>query len=207
MQTKQVPIQSLHSDNDSGCVEEITPGRNSDSSTEPSEDVTSKSKPPVLRIFSPSTEGSDMPPLPSTPGRAVRVFSDPQPNPPPHVDSTDEMLAIMGALDGQQDCNQDNVGISPSLHKLLMNPEVMNFKLCQSYNADECDNSSMHRDINTPHFLKIRVASHAYHTFVPTVGIGPNATRRGEAKVLTHTKTEFSFAIPSERQVTNFVYT
>ena len=195
-QTKQVPS----SDVDSGCVEETTYGKNIDSSTEPSEDVTSKVKPPVLRIFTPSTEDSDLSPLPPTPGRVVRVFNDPQPKQPPHHgDSTDEMLAIMGAVDGQ---DQEGVEVNPSIHRLMMNPEVMSFKLYQHCNADD-DSAVAHKDIDAPQFLKIRVASHAYHTFVPTVGMGSNISKKNDAKVLVHTKTEFWFAFPSERQVTN----
>lgn len=181
----------------------ITPGQNIDSSTEISGDNTSKTKPPVLRIFAPSHEDSDLSPLPPTPGRVVRVFTDTQPKPQPHGDSTDEMLAIMGAVDGQQDSIQDNLEMNPSIHRLLMNPEVMSFKLYhQSGNND--DDESSYKDINTPQFLKIRVASHAYHTFVPTVGMGLSITQKGEAKVIVHTKTEFWFAFPNERQVTKF---
>ena len=187
------------SDVESGCGEETTPGKNIDSSTEPSEDVTSKGKPPVLRIFAPSTEDSDSSPLPPTPGRVVRVFTDPQPKQPPHHgDSTDEMLAIMGAVDGQ---DQEGIEVNPSIHRLMMNPEVMNFKLYQHCNTD--DSAVVHKDIDAPQFLKIRVASHAYHTFVPTVGMGSNISKRkNDAKVLVHRKTEFWFAFPSERQVT-----
>ena len=183
-------------------MEETTPGKNIDSSTEQSEDVTIKAKPPVLRIFAPSTEDSDLSPLPPTPGRVVRVFSDPQPKPPAHHgDSTDEMLAIMGAVDG----DQESIEVNPSLHRLMLNPEVMNFKLYQHCNAAD-DSSVVHKDIDAPQFLKIRVASHAYHTFVPTVGLGLNISKsKNEAKVLVHTKTEFWFAFPSERQVTSCV--
>lgn len=192
-QTKQVPVELPPSDVDSGCVEGTTPGRNIDSSMELCEDATSREKPPVLRIFTPSTEDSDLSPLPPTPGRVVRVFSDPQHK--PHSDTTDEMLAIMGVVDGQ-DSSQDN--INPSIHKLLTNPEMMNFRLYQSYNADD-GSSVRHKDIDAPQFLKIRVASHAYHTFVPTVGTGLNIPQKSDAKVQVYTKTEFWFAFPSER--------
>lgn len=200
-QTKQVPPSD---DVDSGCGEETTPGKSIDSSTEPSEEITSKEKPPVLRIFAPSTEDSDLSPLPPTPGRVVRVFTDPQPKQPPHHDdSTDEMLAIMGAVDGQ---DQEGVEVNPSIHRLMMNPEVMNFKPYQHCNTD--DSAVIHKDIDTPQFLKIQVASHAYHTFVPTVGMGSNISKgKNDAKVLVHTKTEFWFAFPSERQVTNIMWT
>ena len=199
-QTKQIPNKSPLFDSDSGCVVGATPGRNVDSSTEPSDDVASKGKPPVLRVFAPSTDDSELPPLPPTPGRVVRVFNDPQPK-PAHCDSTDEMLAIMGVVDGQQDPNQDNADMDPTLHKLLLNPEMMSFKLYHSCNVD--DDSSLGQDLTAPHFLKIRVALHAYHTFVPTVGMG---VRKGEAKVYINRKTEFWFAFPSERQVTICVY-
>ena len=199
--TKQVPSKSPLFDSDSGCVAGATPEGNIDSNTEPSDDVASKGKPPVLRIFAPSIEDPESSPLPPTPGRVVRVFSDPQPK-PPHCDSTDEMLAIMGAVDGHQDSNQDSTDMDPALHKLLLNPEMMSFKLYHSCNVD--DDNSLGQDLNAPQFLKIRVALHAYHTFVPTVGMG---VQKGEAKVYINRKTEFWFAFPSERQVTSCVCT
>lgn len=162
----------------------------------------------MLRIFAASTEDSDLSPLPPTPGRAVRVFSEPQPR-TVHCDSTDEMLAIMGEVDAQQDSGQDNVCMSPTLHKLMMNPEVMSFKLYKSCVSEDESSGVLggYQDITAPKFLKIRVASHAYHTFVPTVGTGSNTTQKNEAKVLVHTKTEFLFAFPSKRQVNkNFTY-
>lgn len=191
--TKQVPSKSPLFDSDSGCVAGATLEGNIDSNTEPSDDVASKGKPPVLRIFAPSIEDPESSPLPPTPGRVVRVFSDPQPK-PPHCDSTDEMLAIMGAVDGHQDSNQDSTDMDPALHKLLLNPEMMSFKLYHSCNVD--DDNSLGQDLNAPQFLKIRVALHAYHTFVPTVGMG---VQKGEAKVYINRKTEFWFAFPSER--------
>ena len=197
-EVKQVSITSTPSDVHSGCVENITPERDVNSSTEPSEHVTNKVKPPMLGIITRSTEDSDLPPLPPTPGRVVRMFTNPQAK--SCSSSTDEMLAIMGAVDGQQESNQETIKdrVNPSIHKLLTNPEMMSFKFRRSHETDN-DNSLRHKDIDAPQFLKLRVASHAYHTFVPTVGLGLNPTQRSNAKVKVHTKTEFWFAFPSER--------
>lgn len=176
-------------------MKETTPETIIDLSTEPSEDDGIKVKPPELKFFAPSVDDSDLPP---TPGRVVRVFSHVH-SKPACDDSTDEMLAIMGAVDGQEDYDQNNSQVNPSIHRLLMNPETMSFRHFSSHT--DHDDSLEHKDINAPQFIKIRVAAHAYHTFVPTVGIGLNAAKKNEAKVMIHTKTEFWFAFPSERQV------
>jgi len=188
---------------DSGCVEG-TVGHTS--SAEVNRNCVETEKPPQLRILAPSNEQKDLSPLPSTPGKVVRVFSDlndvqsKSTNVKSTGDSTDEMLAIMGAVEGEQDTTQDGEGeiINPCIHQLLTNPETMSFRLHRSVDTQSDNGTAHHRDIDVPQFLKIRVASHAYHTFVPTVGV---TIPQAGAKVRVHTKTEFWFAIPSERQV------
>ena len=188
-QTEEAPVNLLPSDADSGGVEQATHEKHIDSNTKPCEGDVFKQKPPLLRIFTPSTEDPNSSPLPPTPGRIVRVFTHPQ------LETHDEMLAIMGAVYGGND--QENVEANPSLQRLMMNPDEMSFKMRSA------DVDGAQKDIDAPQFLKIRVASHAYHTFVPTVGMGTNALNKKKgAKVMVHTKTEFWFAFPSERQVT-----
>jgi len=187
---------------DSGCVEG-TMGH--PSSAEENRNCVSTEKPPRLRILAPSTEDKDLSPLPPTPGKVVRVFNEldaKTANRKSTGDHNDEMLAIMGAVEGdEQDTTQDGEGdaINPCIHQLLANPEKMSFRLYRNIDAQSDSNTIHHKDIDVPQFLKIRVASHAYHTFVPTVGVA--IPQKGGAKVRVHTKTEFWFAIPSERQV------
>ena len=189
-QTEHAPVNLPPSDADSGGVEQATHEKHTHSNIEPSDSDVFKQKPPLLRIFTPSTEDSESSPLPPTPGRIVRVFIDPQSK--LHGDGADEMLAIMGAVDG--DHGQESVEANPSLQRLMMNPDEMSFKMRNT------DVDGPQKDIDAPQFLKIRVASHAYHTFVPTVGMGMNAlNKKKDAKVMVHTKTEFWFAFPSER--------
>jgi len=193
--------QSLPSSEvDSGCVEGTT---GHISSVEENRNCVETEKPPRLRILAPSNEEKDLSPLPPTPGKVVRVFSDlndVQSNEKSTSDSTDEMLAIMGAVEGEQATTQGGEGdaINPCIHQLLTNPETMSFRLYRSMDTQSDSSTAHHKDIDVPQFLKIRVASHAYHTFVPTVGV---TIPQAGARVRVHTKTEFWFAIPSERQV------
>ncbi|XP_065898217.1 oxidation resistance protein 1-like isoform X2 [Dysidea avara] len=203
-QTRPIPShQSLPSSEvDSGCVEG-TMGHTS--SAEENRNCVETEKPPRLRILAPSNEDKDLSPLPPTPGRVVRVFSElddvqsKTTNGKLTGNSTDEMLAIMGAVEGEQDTTQDGESdsVNPCIHQLLTNPETMSFRLYRSMDTQSDSTTVHHKDIDVPQFLKIRVASHAYHTFVPTVGV--TIPQQAGAKVRVHTKTEFWFAIPSER--------
>ena len=201
-QTRQEISHQLlpSSEVDSGCMEGTT---DHTSSVEENRNCVETEK---LRILAPSNEEKDLSSLPPTPGKVVRVFSDlndvqsKTTNEKSTSDSTDEMLAIMGAVEGEQDTTQGGEGdaINPCIHQLLTNPETMSFRLYRSMDTQSDSSTAHHKDIDVPQFLKIRVASHAYHTFVPTVGV---TIPQAGAKVRVHTKTEFWFAIPSERQV------